>query len=216
MKQYAVIGLGRFGTSLALTLQKMGQEVLGIDPKEETVNQLSGELTHIIQADATDINVLKSLGIRNFDVVVVSMSLNLEASLLITLQCKELGVPMVMVKAANDLHGRILCKAGADKVILPDKEMGVRVGRSLASNSVLEYMDLSNDYSLLEVNAIPSWRNKSIQELKIRTKYGVSIIAIKGKTGPVNVSPAASDVIREDDVLVIIGTKDDLNKIEKL
>lgn len=216
MKQYAIIGLGRFGTSLALTLQELGQEVLGIDANEEIVNNLSGKLTHIIQADAADENVLKSLGIRNFDVVVVSMGLDLESSILITLHCKEMGVPKVIVKATDDLHSRILYKIGADSVILPEQEMGIRVARNLISGSVLEYIELSSEYTLVEIKALPAWQNKTLQDLNIRTKYGVNIMAIKRNDGDMNIAPTASDKIRADDILVVIGHKDNINKLEKL
>ncbi|HZK70103.1 MAG TPA: TrkA family potassium uptake protein [Clostridia bacterium] len=216
MKQYAIIGLGRFGTSLALTLQELGQEVLGIDANEEIVNNLSGKLTHIIQADAADENVLKSLGIRNFDVVVVSMGLDLESSILITLHCKEMGVPKVIVKATDDLHSRILYKIGADSVILPEQEMGIRVARNLISGSVLEYIELSSEYTLVEIKALPAWQNKTLRDLNIRTKYGVNIMAIKRNDGDMNIAPTASDKIGADDILVVIGHKDNINKLEKL
>lgn len=215
MKQYAIIGLGRFGTSLALTLQDLEQEVLGIDSDEETVNQLSGKLTHVIQADATDENVLKALGIRNFDVVVVSMGSDLEASIMIALLCKELGVPQVIVKAYNDLHSRILYKVGADKVIVPEQDMGVRVARSLTSSSILEYIELSNEYMLVEIKPLPAWNNKTILDLNIRAKYGVNIVAIKHGDDDINVAPSANDRITADDLLVVIGHKDSITKLEK-
>jgi len=215
MKQYAIIGLGRFGTSLALTLQELEQEVLGIDSAEETVNELSEKLTHIIQADATDENVLKALGIRNFDVVVVAMGSDLEASIMITLLCKELGVPTVIVKAYNDLHSRILYKVGADKVIIPEQDMGVKVARSLTSSSILEYIELSDEYMLVEIKPLPSWYNKTIVELNIRVKYGVNIVAIKHSDNDINVAPSGNDRINADDLLVVIGHKDSLAKLEK-
>ena len=216
MKQYAIIGLGKFGASLATTLNDMGEEVLGIDSDLERVNELSDKLTHIIQADATDENVLKSLGIRNFDIVVISMGADLEATSIITMQCKELGVKTVWAKVYNELHGRILLKVGADKIIIPERDMGVRVARSLSSSSLLEYVELSENYSLLEIKAIPIWYDKTLEELNFRSKYGANIMAIKNSEGEFNVSPLARDVITEGDVLVVIGHKDSLKKMGKL
>ena len=150
-KQFAVIGLGRFGVSVARTLFKGGYEVLAIDSNEERVQKISSEVTHVVQADTTDENALKALGIRNFDVVVVAIGEDVQANVLTTLLLKELGVNYIVAKAKNELHGKMLEKIGADRVVYPERDMGQRVAHNLVSTNVLDYIELSPDLSLVEV-----------------------------------------------------------------
>ena len=147
MKQYVVIGCGRFGSSVAKTLYELGNDVLAIDRNEEIVQEIYEYVTHAVQADVMDENVLKELGIRNFDVVIVSIGSDLEASILATLIAKELGVKVVIAKAQSELHGKVLSKIGADKVIFPERDMGVRVGHNLVSSNILDFIELSPDFS---------------------------------------------------------------------
>lgn len=214
MKQFAVIGCGRFGSSVAKTLYKLGNDVLAIDRDGEIIQDISDSVTHAAEADVMDENVLKDLGIRNFDVVIVSIGSDLEASIMATLVAKELGVKTVVAKAQNELHAKVLYKIGADKVIFPERDMGVRVAHNLVSTNILDFIELSPDYSIVEVNAISEWENKELKELKLPTKYGINVMAIKrGKY--INVSPYADDVILKGDIVVAIGSTEDLARIEQ-
>ncbi|WP_416198161.1 MAG: Trk system potassium uptake protein TrkA [Sporanaerobacter sp.] len=214
MKQFAVIGCGRFGSSVAKTLYNLGNEVLAIDKDEEIVQEISEHVTHAVQADVMDENVLKELGIRNFDVVIISIGSDLEASILATLIAKELGVKWVIAKAQSELHGKVLSKIGADKIIFPERDMGVRVAHNLVSTNVLDFIELSPDYSIVEITAIPEWENKSLRELKLPTKFGINVMAIK-REKYINVSPYADDVILPGDILIVIGNTEDIRRVEK-
>lgn len=214
MKQFAVIGLGRFGSSVARTLQSMGYEVLGIDTDEERTQALMDSLTHVVQADATDENTLKSLGIRNFDTVIVAIGEDIQASILVTLLVKELGVKYVVVKAQNDLHGKVLYKIGADRVVFPERDMGARVAHNLVSSNILDYIELAPDYSIVEVAATEKMIGKTLRQLDLRQRFGVNVLAIK-RAENVIVSPRADDRITEEDVLVVIGSNEDLQEMEK-
>jgi trk system potassium uptake protein TrkA len=215
MKQFVVIGCGRFGSSVARTLYEMGNEVLAIDKDEEKVQEISDSVTHAVQADVMDEGVLRELGIQNFDIVVVSIGSDLEASIMATLVAKELGVKIVIAKAQSDLHGKVLSKIGADKVVFPERDMGVRVGHNLVSTNILDFIELSPDYSIVEITAIPEWENKTLKELRLPTKYGINVMAVKRQKF-INVSPYADDMILKGDVLVVIGSTEDLKKIEHL
>jgi len=153
LKQFAVIGLGRFGASLARALAEAGNDVLGVDLLEDRIRPLANVLTHVVQADVTDEEVLRSLGIRNFDVCVVTISSNIQSSILATLMIKEQGVPLVVAKARDDQHGKVLQKIGADRIVFPERDMGIRLAHNLTSGSVLDYIELSPDNSIAEVRA---------------------------------------------------------------
>ncbi len=214
MKSFAVIGCGRFGTAVAKTLYQLGNEVLAIDQDMDVVESVSRFVTHAIQADVMDEETLAELGLRNFDVVIVSIGTDLQASIMATLIVKELGVKKVVAKAQSELHGKVLKKIGADKVVFPERDMGVRVGHNLTSNSIVDYIELSPDYSILEIEAIPKWFNKSLAELRLRNKYGINVMAIK-KGDKIDVSPHPDYKIDPADVLVAIGSTDDINRIEE-
>lgn len=212
-KQFVVIGLGRFGSSVARTLYELGNDVLVIDINEDLVQDISDSVTHAVQMDATDENSLRSLGIRNFDVAVVTIGDNIQASIMVTLLIKELGVKYIIAKGNSDLHSKVLYKIGADRVILPEKDMGVRVAHNLVSSSILDYIELSEDYSIIEVQVLSKWCNKPMKDLEFRSKYGINVIAIK-RNEKINLNPSAEDLIRENDVLVAIGSADDLSNLE--
>lgn len=214
MKSFVVIGCGRFGESVAKTLYKLGHEVLVIDKSPETVQAIADEVTHAVQADVMDENVLKELGLSNFDVAVVAIGSNLEASIFATLMAKEVGVPKVVTKAQSELHGKLLYKIGADKIIFPERDMGIRVGHNLVSNNILDFIELSPDYGILEITALGEWEDKSLSQLRLSTKYGLNVMVIK-KGAKVIVPPSASDIVEKDDVLVVIGSTKDINKIER-
>ncbi|GFN33365.1 potassium channel family protein [Paenibacillus xylaniclasticus] len=212
-KQYAVIGMGRFGSSVAQTLSNLGFDVLAIDASEQRTQEASNYVTHAVSADSTDEEALRALGIRNFDVVVVAIGQDIQASILTTLILKELGVPNLIVKAQSELHGKVLSKIGADKVIFPERDMGMRVAHHLISPNIIDFIELSDDYSILEFKAPASMFGKSLKQLDIRAKYYCNVMAIKNG-GHMNIAPHADDTIRLDDVLVIVGKNDDLASLE--
>ena len=214
MKQYAVIGCGRFGSSVARTLYGLGYDVMAIDEHEDVIQNISDSVTHAVQADATDEASVKSLGIRNFDVAVITIGSNIQSSILITLIVKELGVKYVVAKAQNELHAKVLYKIGADRVVFPERDMGVRVAHNLVSSNILDYIELAPDYSIVEISALKDWEGKTLSELNMRAKYGINVMAIKHGS-EINISPNALDTIRKDDVLVVIGHNDDIQKLEK-
>lgn len=214
MKSFVVIGCGRFGAAVARTLFSLGNEVLAIDISEEIIKEISDEVTHSVQADVMDETVLKDLGLRNFDVAVISIGSDLEASIMATLIAKELGIKRVIAKAQSELHGKVLYKIGADKVIFPERDMGIRVAHNLASTNILDFIELSPDYSILEVTALREWEDKSLAQLKLSTKYGINVMAIK-RGSSISVSPSGEVVIEKDDILVVIGSIKDIKRIEQ-
>lgn len=213
MKQYVVIGCGRFGGSVARTLYNMGHDVLAIDSSGETIQYISEEVTHAIQADATDESVLKSLGIRNFDVAIITIGSNIQASVMTTLMVKELGVKYVVAKANNEIHAKLLFKIGADRVVFPERDMGIRVAHNLVSSNILDYIELAPEYSIMEITAPSEWTGKTLLDLNIRSKYGINVMAIKHDS-QINISPVAADYIRDGDILVVVGRNKDLEKLE--
>jgi len=215
MRQFLVVGLGRFGTSLAKTLYNLGYDVMGIDSNEEIIQNIADSITHAVQADATDENTLKALGVRNFDVAIVSIGNDIQSSILITIMLKEMGIKYVVAKAQSQLHGKVLYKIGADRVVFPERDMGVRVAHNLVSSNILDYIELSPEYSIVEIAAIPAWHNKSLGQLDMRRKYGLNVMAIKRGNNDVKISPHADDLISENDVLVVVGRKSDIEKLER-
>ncbi|MBY0014096.1 potassium channel family protein [Paenibacillus typhae] len=212
-KQYAIIGMGRFGSSVAKALSGMGYDVLAIDTDEQRTQEISGIVTHAVSADSTDEEALRALGIRNFDVVVVAIGEDIQASILTTLILKDLGVPAILVKARNELHGKVLSKIGADKIIYPERDMGLRVAHHLASPNILDYIELSPDYSILDMKVPRQMLGKNLLELDIRAKYGCNVMAIR-RGDDMNITPRAEDRLADGDVLVIVGHKDNLTRLE--
>ena len=212
-KQYAVIGMGRFGSSVARELSDLGFEVLAIDVSEQKIQEVSNWVTHAVAVDSTDEEALRSLGLRNFDVVVVAIGEDIQASILTTLILKELGVPELIVKAQNELHGKVLNKIGADKVVFPERDMGLRVAHHLISPNILEYIELSNDYSIVEMKAPDFTVGRNLVQLDIRARFKCNVLAIK-KGAEMNIAPSADNIIQEDDVLVIVGKTEDLSELE--
>lgn len=211
-KQYAVIGLGRFGQSVALTLSSLGHDVLVIDNNEHLVQEIAEDVTHAVQVDARDEAALKQLGIRNFDVVVVAISQDIESSILITVILKDLGVKTVVAKAQNQLHGKVLEKVGADKVVFPEKDMGVRLVHNLVSPNILDFIELHPDYSIMEVIAPKSFVNKTLGQLNLRAKYNLSVLAIK-KEDTIVVAPGADAKIEANDAIILVGRSEVLEKL---
>jgi trk system potassium uptake protein TrkA len=218
-RSFAVIGLGRFGEGMATTLTSLGHDVLGIDSDQEKVDRLADSVTQTLRLDATDEKALRGAGVAEVDVAVISIGENIEASLLVVMLVRELGVGTIVAKAITPLHGRILEKIGASRVVFPEREMAVRVAHSLVVPNVLDFIELSRDYSIMEVPAPATFVGKSVKELEIRPRYGLTLIAIEreGPTGTdATVSPSADERVREGDILALLGPNDRLNDIRKL
>lgn len=212
-KTFAIIGMGRFGSSVAKTLYELGYDVMAIDSREERIQEHIQYVTYSVQADSTDEQALKELGIRNFDNVVVAIGDDIQASILTTLILKELGVKHITVKAQNERHGKVLYKVGADKVVFPERDMGSRVANNLVSPNILDFIELAEDYSVAEIIVGEKLVGKSLFDLNIRAKFGVNVMAIK--SGPqINIAPRAEDSIKEDDILVVVGENNDLKRFE--
>ena len=215
MKSYVVIGLGRFGSTLARQLCKLGAEVLAMDVHNDLVQQVAEDVTHAVVGDAQDKEVLRALGVRDFDCAIVAIGTNLAASVLTVMNLQELGVPYIICKAHDETHSRVLQKLGVNKVVIPEQENAARLARSLNSHNVLDYIELSEDYGILELPAPGSWIGKSLKELNIRAKLGVNIIAVEN-SGKTNVSPSADYTIREGDIMVVLGDNYSLEAVQKL
>lgn len=213
-KQYAVIGLGRFGSSVAKALYDLNYDVMAIDMDEERIQENMNNVTHAVQADSTDEVALKSLGIRNFDVVVVAIGQNIQASILTTLIIKEMGIETIVVKAQNQLHAKVLYKIGATKVIFPERDMGVRVAHNLVTPNILDYIELSEEYSIVEIISSDFMAENTLIDLNIRAKFGCNVMALKNENY-INVSPSAQDKIKKGDIMVVIGHNKDLRKFEE-
>ncbi|MGF9909600.1 potassium channel family protein [Brevibacillus porteri] len=213
-KQFAIIGMGRFGSSVARTLYEMDYEVMGIDENEERINENIQYVTHAVAADSTDERALKEIGIRNFDVVVVAIGVDIQASILTVLTLKDLGVKRIVAKAQNERHGQVLYKVGADRVVFPERDMGVRVAHNLISSNVLDFIELAEDYSVAEVVVSSKLVGQNLRQLDIRKKYEVNVIAIKSGD-KFNIAPSPDEVIQYGDVLVVIGNNKDLREFEE-
>jgi trk system potassium uptake protein TrkA len=214
-KQYAVIGLGRFGTSVARTLFKLGQEVLAIDTDEDRLRYVAEEVTHTLLADTTDANTLKSIGVANFDVVIVAIGDNVQDNIMTTLLLKEQGAPFVVVKAQNKMQGRVLEKIGADRVVYPERDMGKRIAHNLVVPNLVDYIELSAGFRICEIIAPKEMSGKSLKDLELRHKFNVNVILIKKATGETIFSPSALDIVQVGDVLVLAGEKEALDRLEQ-
>ena len=189
---------------------------MAIDKDEDLVQEISDSVTHAVQMDATDENALRTLGIRNFDVAVITIGSSIQASVMVTLIVKELGVKHIIAKGNSEIHAKVLYKIGADRVVLPEKDMGVRVAHNLVSSNILDYIELSPDYSIIEIEVPNTWVGKTLRELKVRATFGINIMAIRKADDVVNISPNADDVIEESDILIAIGASDELSKLENM
>ncbi|RLL45183.1 TrkA family potassium uptake protein [Oceanobacillus piezotolerans] len=213
-KEFAVIGLGRFGGSICRELSNEGMPVLAIDKNEDRVNNFKNVASHAVILDSTDEEALKEIGISNFEHVIVAIGENIQASILTTVILKDLGVQRVTVKAQNDYHEKILNKIGADRVVHPERDMGKRLAHNFISSNILDYLELSDDHSIVEVKAGKKMVDKSLIDLDIRAQFGCNVVAIKqGKD--INVSPQADALLREDDILIVIGADNDLSRFER-
>ena len=215
MKSYVVVGLGRFGSEVARQLYRCGCEVLALDVKNELVQQISQDVTHAAVADSRDKEVLKMLGVGDFDCAVIAIGEDLAASVLVTMNMKELGVPYLVCKAHDDIHRRVLEKLGADRVVIPEQENAARLAKSLSAPNLLDYIELSEEYSIVELPAPQSWIGKTLKELNVRAKLGVNILAVR-RNGKMDVSPTADFSFQNGDIVVVLGDTKALNAVQKL
>ena len=215
MKSFIIVGLGRFGSEAARALVAQGCEVLAIDTNPELVQHLSDDVTHAVVGDARDKEVLRALDAKSFDCGIVAIGDSLADSVLATMNLKELGVPYIVGKAHDETHRQVLLKLGADRVVIPEKENANRLAKSLGSANVLDYIELSEHYGIIEIPAPALWQDKSLVELNIRAKLGLNIIAVK-RAGEITVSPGADFRIAKDDIVVVLGDSAALKAVQKL
>ena len=215
MKTFAVIGLGRFGSAMATRLYQLGNEVLVLDEDETLVRQHAERVTCAVAGDAQDIEVLRNLGVGNYDAAVVAVGSDLAASILVTMNLKELGVKQVVCKASSDRHQAALLKVGADRVIIPEKTMGVKLAESLSSGNVMDYITLSDDYSIAEASVPKGWVGKSIAQLLVRSRYGVALLAVR-RGDQMDISPGADFTFEQNDVVLALGENDALDALRLL
>lgn len=215
MKSCIVVGLGRFGSEVARRLYGYGCEVLAMDTCGENVQQVADQVTHAVVGNAQDKDVLRSLSAQDFECAIVAIGDSLADSVLATMNLKELGVPRVICKAHDETHRQVLLKLGADQVVIPEQENAARLAKSLSSRNVLDYIELSAEYGIIEVPAPAAWQNKSLKELGVRAKLGVNILAVR-RNGKIDVSPAADFAVAAGDIMVVLGDTAALDAVQKL
>jgi len=214
-RQFAVLGLGRFGASLAETLHENGADVLAVDIDTDIVDSIQGLVTHAVQADVTDPDALRQLGVQDFDAAVVTIGTDLKASSVVTMLLKDMGVPYIVAKAQDDMHGRMLQKLGADRIIYAERDMGRRVAHSLLSSKILDYIEVSDDFAIVEISPLASWVGRSLGELNLRRKPGINVIAIRSGS-EIRVSLEPGTVIHADDRMLVVGEMASLKKLERI
>lgn len=212
-KQFVVIGLGRFGYNVALTLSQLGCDVLAMDINEVIVQNVSNELPFVVSANGADEKTLRSLGVANADIAIVAIG-DLEPNLMATLLLKEMGIPKVVVKAINDLHAKMLEKLGADQIIFSEKDMGIRVAHNLISSNIVDYIEISDLISLMSLKVPSAFLNKTIIEANIRQRYQVNIVAIKRGDEPI-VNPDPHMTLIEGDEIIVVGQPDNIRRLEE-
>lgn len=210
---YAVLGLGRYGMAVATELLKNGAEVLAVDVDEAAVNAAATELPLCKCADVTDREVIRRLGIASMDVVIVAMAKHLEASVLATMLCKEAGVRTVIAKCSNEMHCKILSRVGADRVVFPENESGVRLAKNLLSAGFLDIIDLSGEVSMIELGVRPEWEGRSLSQLDLRRKYSINVVAIK-RAGEVYIDIDPSEPLEKEMSLIVIANRTKLAKLK--
>jgi trk system potassium uptake protein TrkA len=226
-KRFIVIGAGRFGSSVAITLSKSGADVIVIDKNKDRVLQISDYVTQAVQLDAMDEKALKSVGVEKADVAIVSIGVQMEASILVTMTLKEMGIPSVVSKALTESHGKVLARVGADKIVFPERDMGAKLAKSLVSPTILDHIEVSPGYNIIELNVPEFLQGDSIMKSKVRTKYGVEIIAVKKNTPQLNgkgesvldeevlIAPAPETVLEEGDTIIVIGKEDAIERFRR-
>lgn len=211
-KQFIVLGLGRFGASVAMHLSSMGHEVLAVDRSDTLVHAAAPHVTQAVQADATDETALAELELSSFDAAVVAIGTNTRDSILVTVLCKEAGVPLVIAKAVDELHAKVLRKVGADRVVFPERDMGQRVARSLDSPNILDLIELSGDYRIAELLTPDKWCGRTLADVNVRRDYGLSVVGIR-RGGMFLASPGADMALQAGDILLVLGKSRDIDAI---
>lgn len=214
-KQYIVLGLGRFGASLAVSLCRMGHEVLAVDASPALVEEVSPHVTQAVQADAADEEALRALDVGSFDAAIVAIGTDIRASVLVAVLCKEMGVGYVAAKAVDELHAKVLRKVGVDRVIFPEREMGVRMARWLTTPNILDLAELSGEDRIAEILTPRPWLGRTLAEIDVRRQYGVSVIAIK-RGERLMASPGGEECLQAEDVLLVLGKHSQLERIEDI
>ena len=212
-KQYAVLGLGSFGESVALTLENMGCDVLVMDDSYEKIQDISDKVSYAMKADVADPDALQALGGKNLDGVVVAVSENLEAGIMATMLCKEMGIPLVVAKAKNKRQGAILKRVGADRIVYPEIEMGSRVAKSLVSREFMDWIELSNDYSMVEIAVPDKWVGRTLVDINVRERLGINVVGII-INGKIDVTLDPQKPLPEGGILIVIGANDVLEKFD--
>lgn len=227
-KQFAVIGAGRFGSSVAITLSKNGADVIVVDKDRDAIQQISDYVSQAVQLDAMDEKALRSVGIEKVDVAIVSIGAHMEASILVTMLLKEMGIPKVVSKALSESHGKVLTRVGADQIVFPERDMGAKLAKSLVSPTILDHIEVSPGYNIVELAVPEPLKGKSIIKSQVRTKYGVEIIAIKRSTPQLDsrgesvikediiIAPPPETKLEEGDIIIVIGKEDALQKFRKM
>ena len=211
--EFAVIGMGRFGSNVVRTLHELGHTVLAMDRDEDALRKVTDYATHAVQIDSTDVEALRAVGITNFDAVVVAIGADVQESILTTLILKEMGCRKVVSKAVDELQGRVLAKVGADLVVRPERDMAVRVARNLASRHVVDLLELSSTFLVEEVSVGPKLAGKSLGDLDLRTRFGVNVLLIK-RDSQILITPTGETQLLHGDVLVVVGEKAALGRLE--
>lgn len=212
---FAIIGLNRFGSNLAVHLQQMGNEVIGIDADEKKVRRIADEITQAAIGDPTDEDVLRTLGVENADVAIVALTDDIQSGVLVTLMLKEMGLKRVIAESTSEIHGRILSRVGADKVIFPERDMGERLAMSLSHSNIMEYIDLSDEYSIMEIRVPSGWAGKTLGHLQIRAKYHITVLAFRDAGGNINLSPDPQKPLDGEGNIVVIGPNKSIEQIIK-
>lgn len=215
-KQFAVIGMGRFGRATARSLAALGHEVLAVDQNEERINDIVSDVTHALIVDVTDDAAMGELGLGNFDTVVVAIGNELQASIMAVVLAKENGAKYVVAKALDDLHAKVLTKVGADKIIMPERDMGARLAQRLVSNNIVDFIELSDEYGFSEMLLPAKWAGKNLRQLDLRAKYGANVVAVSRSGGKMDISPAPDVPLNEGDRLIIIAPSGVMEKIDHM
>ncbi len=213
-KSYVVFGLGRFGMSIATRLYELGNEVMAVDDNAHNVQRIEPYVTCAVVADARDEGALRSLGVQNYDCAVVAIGSDLATGVIATLNLKELGVKQVICKATDDVQRKALERVGADRVVIPERETGVKLAQSLTSSDVLDFIELSEDFGIAEIQVPAQWVGKSLREVNVRAKYGINIIALKQGEN-IDITPDADMPLKENVVLVVLGRNEQIGKLQK-
>lgn len=215
-KQFAILGMGRFGSAMGRTLASMGHDVLAVDSDEIRINDIADEVTHALIMDITDEENIRQLGLSNFDVVVVSIGHDLQASIMAVVLAKESGAKTVIAKATDDLHAKILEKVGADRIVMPEKDMGARLAQKLVSNNVLDFIELSNDYCFTDMQCPEKWVGKTLRQLDLRGRYGANVVALCSEKGEMNISPEPDIPLHHGDRIILIAPKTVVEKMDHM